>query len=432
MTDLTVAMNGLVVGRLGKSPSGELTFEYSDEWLSRAGTRPVSLSLPLDLRRYRGAEVYHFFDNLLPDSDLIRRRIQARYRVAADHPYDLLSAVGRDCVGALQLYPDAEVMPNVQQISAKPISDAGIAALLRDYLAAPLGMDQSSDFRISLAGAQEKTALLWWRGGWHRPLGSTPTSHILKLPTGLLVTRNIDLSQSCENEWLCLKLAQALGLPVAQAELGQFDSEQALVVERFDRRWSKDHSWLMRLPQEDLCQALGVSPALKYENDGGPGVIECMRLLSGSQQPLRDRLLFFKAQVVFWALAALDGHAKNFSVFLEPFGAFQMTPLYDIISAFPLMAQGSLPAQRVKMAMSVKGKKRHYHWARIEPRHFLSTAKTAGLGVTQAEAVLHEVAIEAPRAVEAVQSMLPDGFPGSVSEPIFAGVLAQAQALRGH
>lgn len=168
-----------------------------------------------------------------------------------------------------------------------------------------LSSTAESRARNSLAGAQEKTALLWYQDRWQRPLGSTPTSHIFKLPIGRIEQNNIDLSESCENEWLCLRIAKAFGFPVAHAELATVGQKKVLIVERFDRRWSRD-GWLMRLPQEDFCQALGVAPALKYESHGGPGIADAMKLLLGSRLATPDREMFFKSQILFWMLAAID------------------------------------------------------------------------------------------------------------------------------
>lgn len=200
-------------------------------------------------------------------------------------------------------------------------------------------------------------------------------------------------------------------------------------MERFDRRWSADGSWLVRLPQEDFCQALGISPALKYENEGGPGIRDSMELLLGSQQAGKDRARFFKTQILFWLLAAIDGHAKNFSLYIEPGSAYRMTPLYDVISAYPLMAQGSLPANRARMAMSLKGKSRHYHWARIQPRHFLSTAHQVGFSMERAKSLMHEVVEQAEPAIQAVEDRLPAGFPSAISESILGGVRQQVTVL---
>ena len=238
---LTVALNGLVVGQLEKRNG--MTFCYDESWLARPGARAISLSLPLQADRFEGDVVYNFFDNLLPDNERIRSRIQARFRTPTRQPFDLLSSIGSDCVGAIQLYPSGTFINPVTEIHADPLSETEIAALLRGYQNAPLGMEvESDDFRISLAGAQEKTALLYYRQQWHRPRGSTPTSHIFKLPVGYIAANNIDLRESCENEWLCLQLARAFGFRVPDAEIAHFGNQKVLIVERFDRRWSQDGS----------------------------------------------------------------------------------------------------------------------------------------------------------------------------------------------
>jgi serine/threonine-protein kinase HipA len=200
-----------------------------------------------------------------------------------------------------------------------------------------LGEDE--DFRISIAGAQEKTALLRWKNCWHKPSGTTATTHILKPQIGRL-PNGIDLSCSVENEFFCLKLTAALGLPSAEVEIADFGGQRVLVVERFDRRWARDGR-LLRLPQEDCCQALSVPPSLKYEADGGPGIPAILNLLNGSDDPTADRHRVLKALVVFWLLGATDGHAKNFSIFLGPGGRFSATPLYDV---FP-RSRASMPAK---------------------------------------------------------------------------------------
>jgi serine/threonine-protein kinase HipA len=430
MADLTVAMNGIEVGRLSMDASGAMSFRYLDSWSERPGARAISLSLPLKREIFAGERVFNFFDNLLPDSDVIRARMQARFSASSSHPFNLLAAVGRDCIGAIQLYPEYETMPDVQQLTSAPLSEGQIAAMLRSYQRAPLGMEMDTDFRISLAGAQEKTALLWHNQKWQLPIGSTPTSHILKLPIGFLEPRNIDLRQSNHNEWLCLEILKAYDIDVAKAQLASFEDQNVLITERFDRRWSKDGSWLMRLPQEDFCQALGVSPALKYENHGGPGIKESMELLRGSQQAIHDRETFFKLQILFWMLAAIDGHAKNFSLFIEPDSAFRMTPIYDVLSAFPLMRANSLPAAKAKMAMSVKGKSRHYHWQRIEPRHFMSTAKAVGFSAQRAQQLLMELAENTTAVISRVEMLLPHDFPAIIADSIFKGLQERADFIR--
>jgi len=430
MDKLTLALNGISVGTLEKAASGEMSFIYHDSWLSRAGSRAISLSLPLQTAKFRGAVVYNFFDNLLPDGDVIRNRLQARFHIPTKQPFDLLSRIGSDCVGAIQLYPEGSQVAPVTEIHASALNELEIEQLLQGYLEAPLGMEADvEDFRISLAGAQEKTALLWYRQQWHRPQGSTPTSHILKLPIGYIANNGIDLSESVENEWLCLKIAEKFGLPVARSEIAHFGAQKVLVVERFDRRWSQDNSWLMRLPQEDFCQALGVAPALKYESDGGPGVTDAMKLLLGSQQAVQDRDVFFKSQILFWMLAAIDGHAKNFSVFIEPGSAYRMTPLYDVMSAFPLMHPKGIPAKKAKMAMAVLAGNRHFHWSTILPRHFVSMAQKVNYSPEIAIRTMTEMKEKTEQVIADVQATLPADFPLNISDTIFTGLRRQAARL---
>ncbi|WP_305817095.1 type II toxin-antitoxin system HipA family toxin [Photobacterium leiognathi] len=431
MDVLTVAMNGILVGSLTKASSGAISFQYDPSWLSRPGARAISLSMPLRHDAYHGDIPYNFFDNLLPDNEEIRSRIQTRFQAATKRPFDLLSKIGSDCVGAIQLYPPQHSLQDVRQIQAEPLTESRMAQVLRGYQSdAPLGMlDDMDDFRISIAGAQEKTGLLWYQNQWHLPLGSTPTSHILKLPIGILPHKNIDLSDSCENEWLCLKIAAAFGFEVNDANIIYVEEVKALALTRFDRRWSQDGSWLMRLPQEDMCQALGVAPALKYESDGGPNIASIMQFLLGSRTSTQDREVFFKAQILFWLLAAIDGHGKNFSLFLEPESRYSMAPLYDIISAYPLMESNSIPKQKAKMAMALTGTKKYYKWQTIQPRHFLSTAKAVGFSTQRANELMSEMKNQAPSVIEKVRQQLPNDFPSEISESIFNGVLKQAGRL---
>ncbi|MEZ6036874.1 MAG: type II toxin-antitoxin system HipA family toxin [Planctomycetota bacterium] len=428
--ELVVAMNGLEVGRWTYAPPADNRFHYSPAWLQDPAAVPVSLSMPLSSEAVVGDRVWNFFDNLLPDNADIRRRLQARLGAPSARPFDLLAGMGGDCVGALQIYPASSAPPDVRRIDADVLDDEQIADALRNYRDRPLGIDRDGEFRVSIAGAQEKTALLWRDGRWCRPRGATPTSHILKLPIGQ--GAGIDLTDSVENEWLCLRLAAAMGLPVAKAEMHDFVEQRVLVVERFDRRWAADGTWLTRLHQEDFCQALGVAPANKYESEGGPGVKQSFELLHRSREPVADRRTFFRALVVYWLLAAIDGHAKNFSLFLLPSGRCRMTPLYDVLSAYPIAARRQLQLCKVKMAMAALGNNKHCKWDDIQPRHWLSTAEQVGLPRADVDAVLQDVVARGAGAIAAVQAELPAGFPDVVATPILDGVAkALAQLATG-
>ena len=419
---LGVFMNGAEVGLLARGQTGAVSFTYDASWLSRPTQLPISRQLPLQEKPHVGRAVTNYLDGLLPDDPAVRERLAAHAGANGVQSFDLMSAVGRDCVGALQFYPDGQSPGPLKAARGTPISERKIGQLLRNLRLNPLGVQPDSDFRISLAGAQSKTALLWLDGKWNLPTGPTATTHILKPSIGQL-PEGPDLSLSVENEWLCLRLVHAFGLKAAQAEIVDFDGTRALVVERFDRAWDKRR--LVRLPQEDLCQALGFGPHQKYEAEGGPGIRAIMGLLDESDERDRDRRTFMKAQLVFWLIAAIDGHAKNYSVLIRP-GGFALTPLYDIVSAEPHVNRRTLPIQRLKLAMAI-GDNRHYRVREISGRHFQQTA--ARVGFAGIEGLLDEVAAQLPEALEHVGNELPRQFPLNVAEAIFGAITDRAAGL---
>ena len=416
---LNVFLNGRLVGRLRRQASGAIDFQYDDSWLAWEQAFPVSLSLPLREDRFIGDPVIAVFDNLLPDNEQIRRRLAERVRAGGYDAYSLLAAVGRDCVGALQFLPDGVDPGAAGGIEGRPLKEKEIADILGDLKRTPLGVDESGEFRISLAGAQEKTALLHWHDQWQVPHGSTATTHILKPEIGRL-PNGIDLSQSIENEHLCMRLTASMGLPTARTEIREFSGRRALVVERFDRLHTRDGR-LLRLPQEDCCQALSVPPTAKYEPDGGPGMRQILDLLKASDESEADQRMFLKAQIVFWLLGATDGHAKNFSIFLLPGARFRLTPLYDVMSAQPNVDAGEIRHNAMKLAMAVGGN-RHYTIDSIMPRHFLQTAAKSGVPVSLVQAILDEIENDTDRAIDAAVNGLPFGFPERIVSSVIEGV----------
>jgi serine/threonine-protein kinase HipA len=417
---LNVLLNGRLVGQLRRETDGAIDFKYGEAWLAWEHAIPVSLSLPLGERRYAGDSVAAVFDNLLPDNDDIRSRVAERSRAQGTDFYSLLSAIGRDCVGALQFVVDGEEVGPAGKLDAERITDATIAELLQNLESNPLGIEEGREFRISLAGAQEKTALLYWKKRWHIPRGTTPTTHILKPQIGMLAN-GLDLSDSVENEYFCLQLLSAFDLPVARTEIADFAGQRTLVIERFDRLWTKDKR-LLRVPQEDCCQALSIPPSRKYETSGGPGIVAIAQLLKGSDTPAEDLRRFFKAQVLFWLLGATDGHAKNFSIRLAPGGRFVLTPLYDVLSVQPNFDAGHIRHTQMKLAMAV-GTSRHYRLDEIAPRHFLQTARLCDIPAKVAEGVLEEIADTAPKAMEKTLAALPKEFP----EPLVRSIVTAAR-----
>jgi serine/threonine-protein kinase HipA len=428
---LAVWMNGERVGLWSAPPGRPQTFCYDENWLGGESRRILSLSLPFTLGNepLRGAAVANYFENLLPDNDQIRRRIQTRFSAGSGSAFDLLSAIGRDCVGAVQLLPVGQTHPEVKKIQSRRLDEAGVARAIRSTLSTGGGLVPADEdgFRFSIAGAQEKTALLYHKGHWCLPLGATPTTHILKLPLGLVGGLAGDMRDSVENEWLCHRILKAYGLAVAHCELARFEEHRVLVVERFDR--APASGWIARLPQEDFCQALGCPPSAKYEMEGGPGMADVLRVLEGSSQAMADRRTFLRAQLLFWLLAATDGHAKNFSLFHERGGTYRLTPFYDVLSAWPIIGRGPnrIPWPKAKLAMAVRSKNAHWKLAEIHRRHWENLGRTSGL--VDGVAWIDEIIQLTPKVIEQVQDALPPDFPGSVVEAVCFGMREQVARL---
>ena len=431
---LSVWINGKQAGEWRIPARGETEFQYDSSWVESEEGRPLSLSLPpsLDQGSIKGRPVEAYFDNLLPDADPIRRRIQNRFHTTSRNAFELLAAVGLDCVGAVQLLPFDEQPKDVHTIEALPLSEAEVERALVETVSPTAFASHAAEdgFRVSIAGAQEKTAFLRHDGQWCRPLGATPTTHIFKLPLGLVGGMQADMSTSVENEWLCATILRAYGLPVARCDIGRFGAQKVLVVERFDRQLHSSGNYWLRLVQEDFCQATATPFSTKYERDGGPGMLEIARILRGSVNRDADLACLLKAQLLFWMLAATDGHAKNFSIRILSQGRFQLTPLYDVLSIWPVMGEGpgKISWHNARLAMSVRGKNKHYLLKDIQRRHFNDLAAKCGLGET-AEPLIEDILAATPAVIAAVQQDLPEHFPQRVLDAILEGLSQSARHL---
>lgn len=408
-------MNGRRVGRLSLAVNGAIRFKYARDWLDWEHAIPVSLSLPLAEKTYSGAPVTNCFDNLLPDSPAVRERLAANLEADGTDAYHLLRIIGRDCVGALQFFEEGDLADSGSRLDGDILSEAEIGSMLADLPGTPLGLRRESDFRTTLPGLSDKTALLKKDGDWIRPANGAPTTHILKtafqeLPGG------IAFSDSVENEFFCMQFFAAAGAETANAEICTFAGVRALVVERFDRKWTRDGR-LIRLPQEDFCQIRGLPHEKKLEKDGGPGLSDMLDMLAASDRPAQDRKAFLRAQILFWLLGATNGHAKNFSIALKPGGRFRLTPLYDVVSMQPALHAGLIGRNDMHLAMSI-GNDRETRIQQIAGPQFLQSAKTAGVDALMVEELLAQITERVPSALQATIEALPDGFPRQLAETI--------------
>ena len=424
MAELIIWMNGEKVGTWSVGRNGNQRLDYATSWRASEHSRPLSLSLPYTAdNRLEGEAVRNYFDNLLPDSEGIRKRIANQFRTKKTDAFSLLQAIGRDCVGAVQLLPPNLTPEGFDTLKYEVLTPEEIEMHL-SALGSQTGLgaqDDEARFRLSIAGAQEKTALLHIEGQWCRPLGATPTTHILKPPIGLTQGRNLDLRLSVENEWLCNQIMKELGLPVAESSIQSFGAHRVLVVKRFDRSWHPQ-GWVVRLPQEDFCQAKGISSEMKYEQRGGPSMDACLKVLKGGENFQEDGKNFLCTQLLFWFMAAIDGHAKNFSLFVLPNGRYRLTPFYDVLSAWPLIGDSAflLQYKKVKLAMAVHSKSAHYKLSEIQYRHWQSLAHRSG--VDGAWEAMQNMALQLDAALVRVEKKLPADFPMELAHSLFQGV----------
>lgn len=338
--ELSVYLDGIHAGMLRQSTGGNTTFHYDDEYRYRRGVTPLSLSMPLTRRDHPNRVVLPFLQGLLPDSPTKLDQLAAEHHTSARNAFGILAHVGRDSAGAVQVLPPGEGSPDAatRQGDITRLSSADVADVIADLIEHRDTWGRARpDMHWSLPGAQPKVALFQFDdGSWGTPNDSTPTTHILKPAVPPYVDHDV-------NEHVTMAAARLLGLTVADHELMTTDrGDRVFVSKRYDRRQS-DGRWA-RLHQEDLCQALSVAPARKYQQDGGPGVNQVAGLFDRLADPLdaaNSRRRFFDGLVFNVSAACTDAHAKNFSMLLSGRRA-TLAPLYDIGTHAPYPSKDPL------------------------------------------------------------------------------------------
>ncbi len=385
---LHVLMQGVPMGTLRQDAHGNPHFAYTPEWRDAAGAFPLSLCLPLTAATHAPGAVAAVAWGLLPDNDNTLQGWASRFHVSPRNPVALLAHVGEDCAGAVQFVASERVEAVIagEADGIEPLSDAQVAARLsqvRRDVGSGRWLGDIGQF--SLAGAQAKIALLRTDDGWAVPSGRIPTTHILKPPGS-------DYNGFVENEMFCLRLARAMGMPAAFSEKIEMDGESAICVQRYDRRLTAD-GWI-RVHQEDFCQALGVMPQIKYQNQGGPGAADLADVLwQHARHPKEDVEMLFRALVFNYLIGGTDAHAKNYSLLLDS-EQVRLAPLYDISSALPYP---QLQKRKIKLAMKIGS---HYRWWDITLRDWQATATSMRLAPAMAMQMLASMALDLPLVAE--------------------------------
>lgn len=400
MSTLLAYLDGRFCGAVEQSRTGDLRFTYDEDYRSSPDATPLSLSMPLTFRDHRKRAILPFLEGLITDNEMARRALATRYGVGPGSAFGLLSHIGRDVAGALQLVKDSEVSSDraLPRGGQEALSDGDVVILLRAVI------DEFRDGRpvpdalgrFSLAGAQPKIALLRTdAGSWARPVGSTPTTHILKpVSSGY---RRLDLV-----EYLTMRAAALLGLKVSHAELATMGPYRTFVVTRYDR--VEDRGVWHRLHQEDLCQALSVMPSKKYQrDDGGPGIAKIAQLLQelpriGDRTVAAER--FFEGLMFNVVVQGTDAHAKNYSLMLSG-RSVEMAPLYDLATFAPYASADVGAAS----AMKIGGE---YDYRAIGEKECLAAGKVLGIDGDRAVEIIRHLRTGVAAAFENARDEIVD------------------------
>ncbi|MCE1227090.1 MAG: type II toxin-antitoxin system HipA family toxin [Geobacteraceae bacterium] len=350
---LSVRIDGALVGRLWLDADKRFCFQYATEWLANSRI-PLSLALPLRPEPYLADVSHPFFTNLLPE-ERIRVAIARNLGISPNNDYGLLERLGGDCAGAVSLYP-ATIHLEITAGSYQILSEAELAAIIADLPRRPL-LAGESGIRLSLAGAQNKLPVRFDGNQFYLCHGTAASTHIIKPAIE-------GLDNSAVNEAYCMALARSIGLDVPRSFLFQAGDVSFFVVERYDRIISD--TGVIRLHQEDFCQALGILPHYKYETEGGPSLAACSDLLRRTSiRPGRDL-----QALIDWVIYAVltgncDAHAKNISLLLLDDGP-RLAPFYDLISTRIYAHYGLMN----RLAMKIGGEAepaalRREHWQRF-------------------------------------------------------------------
>lgn len=396
---LTVLLNDETIGTLARSRGGRLSFAYDQNYQVSREVTPLSVSMPYQIRSHPDGLISPWLWNLLPDNEAVLLRWARQFHASASSPFSLLATpIGQDCAGAVRFVVPA----NAEETTTRPgdvtwLTDADVAERLRELKAdSTAWLGKSFTGQFSLAGSQAKTALLYRDGRWGVPHGAQATTHILKPAVAGLDDHDL-------NEHLCLDAARRAGLIAVRTEVARFGTETAIVIERYDRIDAKDT--IIRVHQEDLCQALGLPPTRKYQAEGGPAPAQIAALFRKVMPPKNaDEAVgrFFDALVWNWLIGGTDAHAKNYSLLLAS-GQVRLAPLYDIASSLPYGTH----ERKLRFAMKIGG-----DYA-VEPSRNTWGRAAAELRIDQRKALAR---------VRELSEIVVGAFSASAADPDVAGL----------
>lgn len=417
---LVALLDGEIVGNVYQDTRGRFRFIYLDGWRESTTSYPISLSMPLSASEHQHEVVNAFLWGLLPDNTQTLEYYAQRFSVSSGNPAALLAHLGEDCAGAIQfaiperidtLKANAKAVASIEWLS---VTD--IAAELRSLRQRGVPSSYRTGGQFSLAGAQPKIALLYEHEQWGRPSGRTPTTSILKPPS-------TNFPGFAENEHLCLELARRIGLGAVHSRVLRFADEVAIVVDRFDR--TTVNGTYHRIHQEDMCQALGITPIRKYQSDGGPGIPQIVQLLrEASQKTKEDVDRFLGAMVLNWIIAATDGHAKNYALLHGEGSVTRLAPFYDIASYLPYTRP---ELYKIKLAMKIGSQ---YEVRRVNRGHWEALAEAIDIRPAELLALAQTIVDSVLALTDEVKSKaIEDGLDKEVVSSLIHRIHERAKSL---
>lgn len=345
---ISIRLHGEQVGILTQNAAGKKSFTYD-----KHAFMPISVSMPLREEAYGEQSCEAYFGGLLPESETARKLIGKKYGISPHNSFALLRAIGYDCAGAISCHAiDDPVVPHRSvPLTGKVITDSELYKHIKELPNQPLFMDVKG-LRLSLAGVQDKAAVCLIDNQIALPDHGCPTTHILKPASS-------HFDGIAENEYFIMKIAKRIGLSVPDVELKKIKDVTFLLVKRYDRHIVNNS--IERIHQEDFCQASGIVSSRKYQNEGGPGFIDCFGLLNTTTQPAIDRTQLISAAIFNYLIGNMDAHSKNFSLLHNTISNIRLAPFYDMICT--RVYQGLT----TKMAMKIGSK---YNADDILPRYW--------------------------------------------------------------
>jgi serine/threonine-protein kinase HipA len=344
---LYISYQFVLVGTLIINEHQQYQFQYDKDWLNSTKAFALSCSLPLQLAPFSPRYSYAFFSNLIPEGNL-RQKIANELGISEDNDFALLDAIGGDVAGAISLWHKPPTPNNAGDERQRDVSKAQLADIILSLEKKPFLVAEEG-VRLSLAGAQNKLPIIYQNGQFSLPLGSTPSSHILKPDPN-----RVDVPYLAINEAFCMMLAKRCGLQVAEVELFELAGQHCFITQRYDRNQQQ------RLHQEDFCQALGILPSHKYEVEGGPAFADCSALISQfSSRPAADKKRLLQWTLFNYLIGNADAHGKNISFLYLPHCV--LSPFYDLLST------AAYPELNVRLSMKI-GAENRPEW--VMPRHW--------------------------------------------------------------